>query len=104
MRQRIDQVLSDVVMPRTGGPALVAALRLARLPALFISGGPSGPLGIPSRDRVLRKPFMVEDLRRAVRDVLATSPGQGQRDPISLSYQRAKIPALKPVRSGTARS
>ena len=72
VRERIDLVVSDVVMPRMGGIALVAALREKRpeLRALFVSGQPADPGRSDARDRVMRKPFLTEDLQRAVREIL----------------------------------
>jgi two-component system cell cycle sensor histidine kinase/response regulator CckA len=72
---RVDLVVSDIVMPRMGGPQLVAELRRTRpdLRALFVSGGPPGPGELAPGDRVLRKPFAVRDLHRAVREALAAS-------------------------------
>jgi PAS domain S-box-containing protein len=72
---RIDLVVTDVVMPRMGGIALVAELRVKHpeLRALFLSGHPQQP-GDPARiaagDRLLRKPFLLRELRSVVREVL----------------------------------
>jgi CheY-like chemotaxis protein len=72
VQNRVDLVLSDIVMPRMGGVELVAALREKRpdLRALYISGHPGDPGRIDSRDRLVRKPFLVQDLRRTIREVL----------------------------------
>jgi PAS domain S-box-containing protein len=73
VRDRIDLVVSDIVMPRLGGVALVAALRKARpaLRALFVSGHPPEAASqLDARDRLLRKPFLIHDLQRTVREVL----------------------------------
>ncbi len=72
---RVDLVVSDIVMPRMGGPALVAALRQLHpgLRALYISGGPPPTGEVAPTDRVLRKPFEVQELGRVVRDVLDTA-------------------------------
>ncbi len=69
---RIDLVVSDVVMPRMGGRALIEALREKRpeLRALFVSGYPADLASFGDGDRLLRKPFRAEDLRRAVREAL----------------------------------
>ncbi len=69
---RIGLVVTDIVMPRMGGVALVAGLREKRpeLRALFISGNPGEPGRIDPRDRLMRKPFLIQDLRRAIREVL----------------------------------
>jgi CheY-like chemotaxis protein len=72
VRDEIDLVVSDVVMPRMGGLALAAALREKRpeLRVLFASGDPPELSRLDPRDRLLRKPFLITDLLRAVREVL----------------------------------
>jgi PAS domain S-box-containing protein len=77
---RIDLVVSDVVMPRMGGIALVAALREKRpeLRVLFITGDPGDAGRFDPRDRVMRKPFLIRDLRRVVREMLDTQRGGEQ--------------------------
>lgn len=72
VRQAVDLVVTDVVMPRMGGPALVAALREGRpsLPVLFISGGPPTHDTLAATDRILRKPFIGDALLHAVREAL----------------------------------
>jgi PAS domain S-box-containing protein len=68
----VDLAVSDVVMPRMGGVALVQALR-ARAPglrALFVSGQPGDASAISATDPVMRKPFLTHDLQRAVREIL----------------------------------
>jgi PAS domain S-box-containing protein len=73
VRDRIDLVVTDVVMPRMSGTALVAALRENRpgLRALFISANTAElPGPDDSRDRLLSKPFRIQELKRAVREVL----------------------------------
>jgi two-component system cell cycle sensor histidine kinase/response regulator CckA len=69
---RVDLVVSDLVMPRMGGRALIEALREKRpdLRAVFVSGYPADPADFGALDRLLRKPFRAEELRRAVRDAL----------------------------------
>ena len=76
--ERIDLVISDIVMPVMNGRELVAELSRERpgLAALFISGYSEdvtsanlGELGF----RLLRKPLSVEALRRKVREVLRAS-------------------------------
>jgi signal transduction histidine kinase/CheY-like chemotaxis protein len=75
VHDRVDLVVSDVVMPRLGGIALGAALREKRpeLRALFVSGQSAELRELGPGDRLLRKPFLIEDLRRQVR---ATLDGQ----------------------------
>jgi PAS domain S-box-containing protein len=73
----IDLVVTDVVMPGSLGPALVAELRASRpeLPALYTSGYTEGAVferevlepGAP----FLQKPFMPEAFARAVAELLA---------------------------------
>jgi CheY-like chemotaxis protein len=73
----IDLVVTDVVMPGSLGPALVAELRTSRpeLPALYTSGYTEGAVferevlepGAP----FLQKPFMPEAFARAVAELLA---------------------------------
>jgi CheY-like chemotaxis protein len=72
VRDRIDLVVSDVVMPRMGGVALVAAMREKRpaLRALFVSGHATERVPLGPRDRLLRKPFLMQEMQRTVRDVL----------------------------------
>jgi len=72
VRDDVDLVVSDIVMPRMGGLALVATLREKRpeLRVLFVSGDPPELSRLDPRDRLLRKPFLIHDLRCAVRDVL----------------------------------
>jgi CheY-like chemotaxis protein len=74
--QRLDVVVTDVVMPRLGGPALAARLRAA-LPSvriLFVSGYTED--GLLERtlgegvSEILWKPFTAASLARRVRDLL----------------------------------
>jgi two-component system, cell cycle sensor histidine kinase and response regulator CckA len=75
LREPIDLVVSDVVMPRLSGPAMVERLRdrLPALPVVFISGYTDdavmrhGPLG---GTHFLQKPFAPDQLARAVRAAL----------------------------------
>jgi PAS domain S-box-containing protein len=79
-----DLVVTDVVMPRLGGKALVRALREAHpgVRALFVSGHlehASDRSALAQSERLLRKPFALADLRRAVRELLdarAASAGE----------------------------
>jgi CheY-like chemotaxis protein len=82
---RIDLLLSDVIMPRMSGPELAAKLveRRPELKVLYISGYTADAVekhGI--RDpgvRLLQKPFTTEGILRAVRAVLDETgfPSQG---------------------------
>jgi PAS domain S-box-containing protein len=73
---RIDLVLTDVVMPGLDGPALVAHLRIARpaLKALLISGYTERAIVqegvIPPATPFLEKPFTPAELLRKTRAVL----------------------------------
>ena len=72
---RIDLLISDVVMPNMDGPSMVAAARRARpdLPVLFMSGYAEEQLrksiDIPNV-AFLPKPFSVSQLAEAARDAL----------------------------------
>jgi len=73
---RPDLVLTDVVMPRLGGPAL--ANELARrgfvVPVLFMSGYPAGEeIPADARYGFIAKPFTPDALVRKVREVLEPS-------------------------------
>ncbi len=77
--QPFDLVVTDMVMPRMGGKALVRALRKSNpdLRALFISGHvghASDPNALEQGDRLLHKPFTLRDLRSAVRKILDAPP------------------------------
>jgi two-component system cell cycle sensor histidine kinase/response regulator CckA len=77
--QRIDLLVSDVVMPDLGGPALKRALRDRQpwLRTLLISGYDAGAVqgdALGEGDAFLQKPFAPGELVRKVRALLA---GQG---------------------------
>ncbi len=81
--QRIDLLLSDVVMPGMGGRRLAEKLReqRAKLPVLFISGYPGDPAARDSATQMLAKPFTAKELTGAVRRCLDHAPcpcGSGQ--------------------------
>ncbi len=69
----VDLVVTDVVMPRMGGPELVRRLREAghRPGVLFVSGYTDDSLGeIGEEDELLTKPFAGQELLAAVRRLL----------------------------------
>jgi CheY-like chemotaxis protein len=81
-QEAIDALVTDVDMPRMGGPELARRLtrRRPELPVLFISGtteedllepGPGSPR---ARARFLAKPFSEDALLEALRGVLAPRP------------------------------
>ncbi|HWI18833.1 MAG TPA: response regulator [Vicinamibacterales bacterium] len=73
-----DLVVTDVIMPRCGGPELVSTMRRLQpdLLAIFISGYASDPespaLQDDSRTAFLHKPFAVDRLRQRVAEMLST--------------------------------
>ncbi len=73
--QRVDLLLTDVVMPQMGGPALVGRARAVRpeLRCLYITGfSPDRAVGDDAGVHgVLMKPFTVEQLAARLRDALA---------------------------------
>ena len=74
----IDIVVSDVVMPRRGGPDLVRVLRAERpdLPVVFTSGYAEAGLAaadLGGRTAFVEKPFTVAQLLRAVGETLAAA-------------------------------
>lgn len=71
-----DLVLTDVVMPRMGGPALLNELRRRSLdvPVLFMSGYPAGEeMGQEDSQALIDKPFTPDALVAKVREVLSSS-------------------------------
>ncbi|MFH0954004.1 MAG: ATP-binding protein [Verrucomicrobiota bacterium] len=74
--EAIHLVLSDVVMPRMGGPELVRRVREIRhgIRALFCSGFTNGALVdrglLAGTDEIIVKPYTRESLARTVRQVL----------------------------------
>lgn len=69
---RVDLVVSDVIMPRMGGAPLLEEVRTRwpDLPVVFVSGHPFEQLDMPrlleGRDQYLAKPFSPRVLRAAV--------------------------------------
>jgi two-component system cell cycle sensor histidine kinase/response regulator CckA len=79
--EKIDLLISDVVMPNMDGPAMVAHARRAypNLPVLFMSGYAEEQLrkSIDIANVVfLPKPFSVNQLAEAARDALAMRPAE----------------------------
>ena len=68
--ERLDLIVSDVIMPRMGGRALAHALRAepGAPPLLFVSGHADGSLAELGPE--VDKPFLPETLLRAVRRVI----------------------------------
>lgn len=91
--ERVDLLISDVVMPGMDGPAMVRAARASNpaLPVLFMSGYAEEQLRKSiDIDNVafLPKPFSVNQLAEAARDVLgaareAAATGAGERVPLT---------------------
>ena len=78
--QPLDMVISDVVMPKMNGPALVAKLREVRpgLKAMLMSGYTGDTMlnrGLDGRQiPFLEKPFTVKGIATKVRDILDGKP------------------------------
>ena len=73
----IDLLLTDLVMPGMNGSQLAAAARTARpdLSIVFISGYADQVAGALSpADRLVRKPFGVDDLYQAIEAALGKRP------------------------------
>ena len=71
---QIDLLITDLVMPKMGGPELARALRAIHpnLPVLFISGYSNSWVGETGQAaKLLQKPFLPEDLLNAIDDVLS---------------------------------
>ena len=65
---RVDVVVTDVRMPKMDGVTMAQELRNAHpdLPFIFVTGYPFDQGQIGPNDQLLNKPFMRDDLRRAV--------------------------------------
>jgi len=78
--ERIDLLVTDVVMPGMSGPELARALHTIRpdTPVVYMSGYTGDVLGQrgvdPAEAVFLEKPFTPTSLARTVREVLATRP------------------------------
>ena len=74
--QPIDLIISDVLMPRQTGPEMIAALapRFPHVAVLFVTGFAGEASAAEFGDHpVLRKPFTLAGLERAVRDAIGVS-------------------------------
>jgi DNA-binding response OmpR family regulator len=76
--QRVDALVTDVVMPRTSGRALAERLRrlLPRLRVVFVSGHPLESALVPAVDdstAFLQKPFTLDQLDCTLRALLASA-------------------------------
>ncbi len=75
---RLDLIVTDVIMPKCGGPQLVSAIRDLHpgVLAIFMSGyandPDSGGLQLDSDTGFLQKPFAAERLREKVAELLGT--------------------------------
>jgi hypothetical protein len=83
---RLDLLVTDVVMPRMSGVELARQLRLRRadLPVLFLSGYPAGLLDsaeLGPNSAFLDKPFVPDDLAHAVRELLDTAQQRTRTSP-----------------------
>ena len=80
-RRRIDLLVTDVVMPGMGGPALAERLVAAQpgLRVLYISGYAEEAIrrqgSLPAGGALLEKPFTADQLARRVREAIAASDG-----------------------------
>ena len=68
----IDMVLTDVVMPKTGGPELVAKLLQIRpgLKTLYMSGYTDRTVPLENGAEFIQKPFTPNQLGQKIRDIL----------------------------------
>jgi CheY-like chemotaxis protein len=86
--ERIDLLVTDVIMPEMTGPVLARRLRESHpeTRVLYVSGYAADAIGRPRagdpRLALLQKPFTVNTLAAKVREVLDTRPGDsGQTGP-----------------------
>jgi two-component system, cell cycle sensor histidine kinase and response regulator CckA len=82
VRERVDLLLSDLVMPLMGGRELAALVRRARptLPVLFMSGY-SDAEQLPAGTETLQKPFTPSLLAAKVRNALHHNDSSRQGGP-----------------------
>jgi PAS domain S-box-containing protein len=74
--ERLDLVITDILMPGASGPTLGTRLRLDRpaLPVLYISGEGQEQAALAEGERMLRKPFGRPQLAEAVLERLGRLP------------------------------
>lgn len=77
--QKIDLVLTDLVLPGGSGVQLATEVQRLRpgLRVLFISGWLDHPAVVGLRNRFLPKPYGMLELQSAVRDLMLTEPASG---------------------------
>jgi CheY-like chemotaxis protein len=71
-RQRIDVIVSDVIMPHMDGIELLSAVRQQhpRLPVLLMTGYISGAHDLPVDQPILLKPFLPRELTKRLAALL----------------------------------
>jgi len=83
----VDLVVTDVLMPRQTGPEMIAGLlkRQPELPVLYVTGyaGDAGSAGTFEGHQVLRKPFTLAALERAVAAAVQDTGGTGVGDTVA---------------------
>ena len=72
---KIDVLVTDVLLPGQNGPDLANALRGIRpsMKVIFVSGGVAGDFALTSDAALLMKPFTVKMLSAKVREVLGSA-------------------------------
>lgn len=98
--QRVDLVITDVVMPGMSGPELVEVLRRSEpdLPALFMSGyAPEEVVGAGLSGAFLPKPFRPTDLLRRVSAMLYGLDSQAPPDVRTAGTEAQAIPPTPPI-------
>jgi DNA-binding response OmpR family regulator len=89
----VDLVLTDMVMPRSGGLELARVIRAVRpdVPLIFMSGYPNpreeAGMAMPAGEELIQKPFSPAALRTRVGEVLARAEGK-RRAPVAEAPDR----------------
>jgi DNA-binding response OmpR family regulator len=94
-------VITDLMMPRLPGDALIAALREERgtdLPILLVSAAPHARLLRAGADAILAKPFDLVDLHELLDHYLAADLSCRPTKATAASMQPARLPV--PVAGG----